>query len=77
MPFVAVNHCEGAFTREQQHQLIRDITDAFVRIGGPGIRPTVIVTITEVADGLWGSGGEVLDLAAIQQMRAERAAAAR
>ena len=31
MPFVSVQHMERAFTGEQQQQLIRDITDAFVR----------------------------------------------
>jgi 4-oxalocrotonate tautomerase family enzyme len=73
MPFVSVRHCAGAFTRDQQHQLIRDITDAFCRIGGEGIRAQVTVVVDEVADGLWGDGGEILDLAKIQRVRAQRA----
>lgn len=72
MPFVSVRHCAGAFTRKQQHELIRDITEAFCRIGGEGIRPQVTVVIDEVADGLWGDGGEILDLAAIERVRAQR-----
>ena len=72
MPFVSVQHAEGSFTREQQQQLIRDITEAFVRIGGAGIRPNVVVTVTEIRDGLWGTGGEIRDLAAIERMRAAR-----
>jgi 4-oxalocrotonate tautomerase family enzyme len=73
MPFVSVRLCEGAFTREQLQQLGRDITDAFVRMGGDGIRPSVTVVIDEVADGLWSDGGEVLDLEKIQKVRAARA----
>lgn len=74
MPFVSVRLCEGAFTREQHQQLIRDITDAFVRMGGEGLRPSVNVVVDEVADGLWGSGGQILDLQAIERVRSARAA---
>ena len=38
MPLVQVQHLAGAFTRQQQTALIRDITDAFVRVSGEGIR---------------------------------------
>lgn len=72
MPFVSVRLCEGAFTREQHRQLIREITEAFVHMGGEGLRSSVTVVIDEVADGLWGSGGEILDLEKIERGRAER-----
>ncbi|MGO8920555.1 MAG: tautomerase family protein [Stellaceae bacterium] len=77
MPFVSVRLCQGAFTRKQHQQLIRDITDAFVRMGGEGIRPNVTVVVDEVADGLWGDSGEILDIEKIERVRAERAAAKR
>ena len=73
MPFVNVQHMAGVFTAEQQHALIRDITDAYVRIGGEGIRPHVTVVINEVADGAWGSGGEVKTIASVSAERAQRA----
>jgi 4-oxalocrotonate tautomerase len=72
MPFVSVRLCEGAFSRDQHQQLIRDITDAFVRMGGEGIRPSVTVVVDEVADGLWGDGGEILDLEKISERRKHR-----
>ncbi len=74
MPFVSVHHMEGVFTEEQRHSLIRDITEAYVRIGGEGIRPNVTVVINEVADGSWGEGGGVKTIATIEAVRAERAA---
>jgi 4-oxalocrotonate tautomerase family enzyme len=75
VPFVSVRHCAGAFSRAQQQQLIRDITEAFVKIGGDGIRSQVVVLVDEVADGLWGNGGEILTLESIEKTRAARAAA--
>jgi 4-oxalocrotonate tautomerase len=76
MPFVSVQHMERAFTGEQQQQLIRDITDAFVRVGGEGIRPNVVVAIHEVKSGLWGHGGEAITIEMIEARRAARRAAA-
>ena len=72
MPFVQVRLCEGAFSREQHRQLIADITDAFVKMGGEAVRPSVTVVVDEVADGLWGEGGEILDLEKIRARRKAR-----
>jgi 4-oxalocrotonate tautomerase len=72
MPFVSIRLCEGAFTRAQLQQLIRDVTDAFVRMGGEEIRSKVTVVVDEVADGLWGDGGAILDRVAIERVRDER-----
>jgi 4-oxalocrotonate tautomerase len=73
MPFVNVQHMAGLFSHEQVRSLIADITDAYVRIGGEGIRPNVTVVVNEVADGYWGSGGEIKTMAAVQAERARRA----
>jgi phenylpyruvate tautomerase PptA (4-oxalocrotonate tautomerase family) len=72
MPFVSVQHLAGAFTRDQQTELIRDITEAFVRQGGEGIRPSVHITIAEIASGLWGSGGKTLTIEEVERRRAAR-----
>ena len=72
MPQVMVRHLAGVFTRDQQNQLMDDILDAFVRIGGEGIRPNVNITIEEVADGLWSAGGQKLTIAAIKARRRSR-----
>ena len=72
MPFVNVQHMEGVFTADQRRSLIRDITEAYVKIGGEGIRPFVTVVINEVADGSWGSGGELKTIASVEAARLER-----
>jgi 4-oxalocrotonate tautomerase len=72
MPFVNVQHLSGAFTRDQQVELIRDITEAFVRQGGEGIRPNVHIAISEIADGLWGTGGVSLTIEEVDRRRAAR-----
>ncbi|BBQ03557.1 hypothetical protein BSFA1_86850 (plasmid) [Burkholderia sp. SFA1] len=74
MPFVNVQHLAGAFTREQQLAIMEDIVAAFVRQGGEGIRPGTIVTISEVADGLWSVGGQSLTMKEVERRRAARAA---
>jgi 4-oxalocrotonate tautomerase len=73
MPYVAVEHLEGAFTLEQQQQLMREITNAFVKVGGEGIRPNVTVVIREIADGRWAIGGEALTMDEVRRVREERA----
>lgn len=75
MPVVIVHHMEGAFDRQQQAELIHDITKAFVKQGGDGIRPSMQVVINEHADGLWGVGGTVITIDEIYRRREERKAA--
>jgi 4-oxalocrotonate tautomerase len=74
MPFVNVQHMAGLFSGDQVRSLIEDITEAYVRIGGEGIRPNVTVVVNEVADGYWGSGGAIKTTASVQADRARRAA---
>jgi 4-oxalocrotonate tautomerase family enzyme len=74
MPFVNVQHMAGLFSEEQVRSLIHDITEAYVRIGGEGIRPAVTVVVNEVADGYWGSGGGVKTKASVEADRARRIA---
>jgi 4-oxalocrotonate tautomerase len=76
MPFVEVKVLEGVFDAAQKQGLIHDITEAFVRAGGAGIRPNVVVAIQEIQSGLWGHGGEVLTKELIESRRAARRAAA-
>lgn len=75
MPLVQVQHLAGAFTREQQTALISDITEAFVRVSGEGIRNNVLITVSEIASGLWATGGVPLTIEEVERRRAERAAA--
>lgn len=72
MPFVNFQHLTGVFTRDQQVELIRDITETFVKHGGEGIRPSVHIAISEIASGLCGSGGVSLTIEEVERRRAAR-----
>ncbi|RDV04699.1 tautomerase family protein [Undibacter mobilis] len=74
MPFVQVQHLAGAFSREQQTALIRDITEAFVRVSGERIRPNVLITVSEIESGLWATGGVPLTIEEVKKRQAERQA---
>jgi len=73
MPLVQIPHLAGAFTWEQQTTLIREITEAFVRIADEHIRNNVLVTVSEVQSGLWATGGVPLTIEEIESRRAQRA----
>jgi 4-oxalocrotonate tautomerase len=72
MPLVQVQHVAGAFTRDQQIKLIQDITEAFVNASGEAIRPNVLITISEIASGLWATAGVPLTIEEIERRRAGR-----
>ena len=75
MPFVDIRVLEGAFSRDQLQDVIRGVTDVIVRAGGEGIRPNVVVSVTETKSGLWGHGGTPLTIEMVEARRAERAKA--
>jgi 4-oxalocrotonate tautomerase len=70
MPLVQIHHLAGSFTPEEQVAIIRDVTEAFVRISGERIRNNVLVTVNEVASGLWATGGHPLTIEEIEKRRA-------
>jgi 4-oxalocrotonate tautomerase len=59
MPYVNVQITQGA-TRAQKAQLVRDITDALVRVLGKKPEHTHVV-IQEIADENWGYAGLLTD----------------
>lgn len=73
MPFVHVQHLAGAFSREQQTTLIRDITEAFVRASGERIRPNVLITLSEIESGLWATGGVPLTIEDVKKRQSSQA----
>ena len=74
MPIVNVKVLEGAFSVEQKHAMIAEITEAMVKIGGAGIRPAVHVLVEDVPSGMWGIGGSRLTKEEIEERRRQRAA---
>jgi 4-oxalocrotonate tautomerase len=72
MPVVSVRVPEGALDPEQKQDLVSRITDAVVEVErAEKVRPYVVVTIDEVADGGWGQGGRALTLETIRALSAE------
>jgi 4-oxalocrotonate tautomerase len=69
MPFANYKLPAGMVTAEQKANLIRATTELLVEMYGEGARPTTTVLIDEVADGGWGRGGQVFDLAAVERMK--------
>lgn len=59
MPYVNIQITQGA-TREQKAQLVKDITDSFVRVLGKKPEHTHIV-ILEIAEENWGFSGLLTD----------------
>ena len=72
MPIVNVKVLAGAFTHSQRAAMIDGITDAMVRVGGEGMRPSVQVLVEEVPNGLWGIGGMKLTIEEIEARRKAR-----
>jgi 4-oxalocrotonate tautomerase len=65
MPFANYKLPQGMVTAEQKAEIIKTTTNLLVKLYGEGARATTIVLVDEVADGGWGRGGQVFDLAAI------------
>jgi 4-oxalocrotonate tautomerase family enzyme len=74
MPIVTVKVLAGAFSEDQRHAMIDEITQAVVKVGGDGIRPSVHVLVEEVPSGMWGIGGARLTTEEIMARRRQRSA---
>lgn len=57
MPLVDIEVIEGVFDDKQKTQMIRDVTDAMVRVEGEGMRGVTWVRVKEVRNRHWGIGG--------------------
>ncbi|VDC20254.1 2-hydroxymuconate tautomerase [Pseudogemmobacter humi] len=57
MPVIRVEMFEGRST-DQKRELVRELTDAFVRSCG-GTPQSVQIVISDVAKSDWGSGGQL------------------
>lgn len=60
-----------ALSRELQTALIRDITEAFVRISRERIRPNVLITVSQIGGGLWATGGVPLTIEDVKKRQAD------
>src|SRR6476469_9444857 len=53
MPFIQVKVIENVFSSEQKGQIVRELTDAMVRVEGEAMRPVTWCVIEEVRSGDW------------------------
>ena len=60
MPFVEVKSIRGVFSREEKARVIEETTEVFARMKGEEFAAGTWVVVSELDDGNWGEGGEVL-----------------
>lgn len=70
MPLVDIELIKGVFDADQKQAMIREVTDAMVRIEGEVMRPVTWVRVKEVESGEWGIGGKGMTAEDIASMRA-------
>jgi 4-oxalocrotonate tautomerase len=59
MPVITVAAPEGVYDQQGKAALIREITEAVVRVGGEHERRVTRVLFQDYPEGTWGSAGEV------------------
>ena len=74
MPFINVKVIEGVFSGSQKQEIVKEITEAMVRIEGENMRPVTWVVVEEVRSGDWGIGGNTLTTEAVKALAAGSAA---
>lgn len=75
MPLVTVDVIKDVFSQEEKQDIIHKLTEAMVEIEGEALRPYTWVRITEVEQGDWGIGGQLLKAADVHSIRAQAEAA--
>ena len=76
MPLINVKVIEGVFSDSQKESIVKDLTEAMVRIEGENMRPVTWVVLEEVKSGSWAVGGNPLTTEAVKALAAGTAAAA-
>ncbi len=73
MPLVDIQLIEGVFDQGQKQQMIRDVTEAMVRVEGESLRGVTWVRVQEFPSGAWAIGGKPLSTADVKAVQAEPA----
>jgi 4-oxalocrotonate tautomerase len=76
MPLVTIDVLKGAWTPEQRHDFIEQVTEAMVEVAGEPLRQVVWVKLNEVDQGQWAVGGNRLSAEMIHAMGGNSKAAA-
>lgn len=70
MPLIQVKVIENVFSEDQKHQIVRELTDAMVRVEGENMRPVTWCVLEEVKSGDWAIGGNPLSTADVKALAA-------
>ena len=74
MPLINVKVIEGVFSGSQKQEIVKELTDAMVRVEGENMRAVTWVVVEEVRSGDWGIGGNTLTTEAVKALAAGSAA---
>ena len=74
MPLINVKVIEGVFSASQKQDIVKELTDAMVRVEGENMRGVTWVVVEEVRSGDWGIGGNTLTTEAVKALAAGSAA---
>ena len=70
MPLISVKVIEGVFSGSQKQEMVKELTEAMVRIEGENMRQVTWVMIEEVQSGHFGIGGNPLTTEAVKALAA-------
>lgn len=70
MPLIQVKVIENVFTDAQKQEIVRELTDAMVRIEGENMRPVTWCVLEEVKSGHWAIAGNPLTTADVKALAA-------
>ncbi len=75
MPLVTIDVIKDVFTTAEKQDFIKKVTEAMIAVEGEALRPVTWVRVTEVEQGHWGVGGELLTAAKVQALAGKAKAA--
>jgi 4-oxalocrotonate tautomerase len=70
MPLINVKVIEGVFSGQQKQEIVKELTDAMVRVEGENMRQVTWVVVEEVKSGDWAIGGNSLTTEAVKALAA-------
>ena len=73
MPLINVKVIEGVFSGQQKQDIVKELTDAMVRVEGENMRQVTWVVVEEVKSGDWAIGGNSLTTEAVKALAAGKA----
>ena len=68
MPLVTIDVIKDVFTPAQKQGMIREVTEAMIRVEGEALRGVTWVKINEINSGDWAIGGQPLTAKDVQTL---------